>query len=130
MMVTLPRRLWTSDRCGHQSPEFAILFNDQYPHCQQACWSKYLSSFNLVICFCPGKLRTKPDTLTRRWDIYLKEVNSDYASVNPQNYCPVFTSEQLASSLKATTLSIPVLHGSLITESGLHDGKPSNICSP
>jgi len=39
-------------------------------------------------------------------DVYLKEGNSDYASVNPQNFRPVFTSEQLASSLRATTLSI------------------------
>src|SRR5882724_9697782 len=31
-MATLPQRLWTSDRCGHQSLEFAILFNDQNPH--------------------------------------------------------------------------------------------------
>jgi len=66
---------------------------------RQAHWSEYLSGFNLVICFRPGKLGTKPDTLTRRWDICLKEGNSDYASVNPQNYCLVFTSEQLASSL-------------------------------
>ena len=66
---------------------------------QQARWSEYLSGFNLIIRFHPGKLGTKPDTLTRRWDIYLKEGNSNYASVNPQNYLPVFTSEQLASSL-------------------------------
>jgi len=66
---------------------------------RQARWSKYLSGFNLVIHFHPGKLGTKPDTLTRRWDVYLKEGNSDYASINPQNYCLVFTSEQLASSL-------------------------------
>src|SRR5882724_10928141 len=32
MMATLPQRLWTSNQCGHQSPEFAILFNDQNPH--------------------------------------------------------------------------------------------------
>src|SRR5882724_4743559 len=83
---------------------------------RQAQWSKYLSRFNLIICFRPGKLSTKPDTLTRRWDVYLKEGNSDYASVNPQNFRPVFTSEQLASSLRATTLSIPVLHGSLIMD--------------
>src|SRR5882724_6436283 len=83
---------------------------------RQARWSEYLSRFNLVIRFRPGKLRTKPDTLTRRWDVYLKEGNSNYASVNPQNYRPVFTSEQLASSLQATTLSIPVLHGSLIMD--------------
>src|SRR5882724_2716471 len=33
--------------------------------CQQACWSEYLSGFNLVIHFHLGKLRTKPNTLTR-----------------------------------------------------------------
>jgi len=83
---------------------------------QQAWWTEYLSAFNLVICFHPGTLGNKPDRLTRQWDIYLKEGNSDYASVNPQNYHLVFTFKQLASSLQATTLSIPVLHGSLIMD--------------
>jgi len=32
---------------------------------RQACWSKYLSQFNLVIRFLPSKLGAKPDTLTR-----------------------------------------------------------------
>jgi len=58
----------------------------------------------------------KPDALTRRWDVYLKEGSSDYASANPQNFRPVFTSEQLASSLQATSYSIPVLRGSLIMD--------------
>ena len=40
--------------------------------CCQASWSEYLSQFNLVICFRPGKLGTKPDSLTRRWDVYPK----------------------------------------------------------
>ena len=31
----------------------------------QARWSEFLSQFNLVICFHPGKLGAKPDTLTR-----------------------------------------------------------------
>src|SRR6266481_6820409 len=82
----------------------------------QARWSEYLSRFNLIICFCPGKLGTKPNTLTRRWDVYLKEGNSDYATANPQNLHPVFTSEQLALSLHTTSLSIPVLCGSLIMD--------------
>src|SRR5467141_1625582 len=77
---------------------------------RQAQWSEYLSGFNLLIHFHPRKLGTKPNTLTRRWDVYLKEGNSDYGSVNPQKFHLVFTSEQLASSLQATTLSIPVLH--------------------
>jgi len=33
--------------------------------CQQARWSEFLSQFNLVIHFCPGKLGAKPDALTR-----------------------------------------------------------------
>ena len=32
---------------------------------QQAWWSEFLSSFNLVIRFRPGKLGAKPDALTR-----------------------------------------------------------------
>ena len=35
-------------------------------NCRQARWLEYLCQFNLVICFCPGKLGTKPDALTRR----------------------------------------------------------------
>ena len=31
----------------------------------QARWSEYLSAFNLIIHFRPGKLGTKPDALTR-----------------------------------------------------------------
>src|SRR5882672_7495309 len=83
---------------------------------RQARWSEYLSAFNPIIRFRPGKPGTKPDALTRRWDVYLKEGNSNYATVNPQNYRPVFTSKQLASSLRATTLTIPALRGSLIMD--------------
>jgi len=77
---------------------------------QQAQWSKFLSQFNLVIHFRPGKLSAKPDALTRRWDIYPKEGDSGYAWVNPQNLRPVFTQEQLSNSLRAveTVLSLGV----------------------
>ena len=47
---------------------------------RQVRWSKYLSQFNLVIRFHLGRLSTKPDTLTRRWDIYPKERNASYAT--------------------------------------------------
>ena len=47
----------------------------------QVCWSKYLSAFNLIICFRPRHLGMKPDTLTRRWDIYPKEGRINYATV-------------------------------------------------
>ena len=75
----------------------------------QARWSEYLSQFNLVIHFCPGCLGTKLDALTRWWDIYPKEGDNDYASVNPHNFCPVFTHEQIAASLWATILTTLIL---------------------
>ena len=50
-----------------------------------------------------------------------KERDSDYATVNPHNFHPVFTNEQLASSLRATTLITPVLRAmSLMDIEQLH----------
>ena len=77
---------------------------------RQARWSKYLFQFNLVIRFCPGHLGTKPDALTRWWDVYPKEGNTGYATVNPHNFKPIFTQEQLAASIQATVLLFPSLH--------------------
>ena len=83
---------------------------------RQARWSEFLSQFNLVIRFRPGKQGTKPDTLTRRWDVYPKEGGSDAATLNPQNLRPVFTREQLAASLRATFLTPVVLRGVVIMD--------------
>jgi len=47
--------------------------------------------------------------LTRQWDVYPKEGDSDYAAVNPHNFRPVFTQEQLATSLRASFLIEPLL---------------------
>jgi hypothetical protein len=69
---------------------------------RQARWSEYLSRFNLLIRFRPGKQGGKPDALTRRHDVYLKRGDSGYAGANPQNFKPMFSSEQLRSSLRAT----------------------------
>ena len=66
---------------------------------RQAQWSEYLSQFNLVIRFRPGRLGTKPDALTRRWGVYPKRGNTGYATVNPHNFKPIFTQEQLAASV-------------------------------
>ena len=67
--------------------------------CRQARWSEYLAQFNLIIRFRPGRLGTKPDSLTRHWDVYPKGENSDYATVNPSNLRPMFTQEQISASL-------------------------------
>jgi hypothetical protein len=83
---------------------------------RQARWSEYLCQFNLVVRFRPGKLGTKPDALTRRWDVYAKEGGNDYAKVNPHNFRPVFTQDQLSASLRATSLISAALRGSFIMD--------------
>jgi len=76
---------------------------------RQARWSKYLFQFNLVIRFRSGHLSKKPDALTRQWDVYPKRKNTGYATVNPHNFKPIFTQEQLAASIRATVLLFPSL---------------------
>src|ERR1700720_2127647 len=94
-------------------------------------WSEFLSQFNLVIRFCPGKLGTKPDSLTRRWDIYPKEGDRGYAKVNPQNVHPVFTHEQLASSVQPLYYFEPLIRAIGIMDIGqlhtdIHSPQQSN----
>ena len=83
---------------------------------RQARWSEYLSQFNLVIRFRPGRLGTKPDSLTRRWDVYPKGGNSNYATVNPANFRPMFTQEQISVSLRAMELLMPALRATVIMD--------------
>jgi len=88
---------------------------------QQVRWSEYLSQFNLVIRFRPGHLGTKPDALTRRWDVYPKGEDNGYTSVNSHNFCPVFTHEQIAASLRATILTPPTLcTATILDQNQLH----------
>ena len=83
---------------------------------KQARWSEYLFQFNLVIRFRPGCLGTKPDALTRQWDVYPKGGNTGYATVNPHNFKPIFTQEQLAISIRATVLLFPSLYAATIMD--------------
>jgi len=80
----------------------------------------------MVIHFCPGKLGTKLDYLTCHWDLYCKEGDSGYASANPHNFQPVFTSEHLSYSLRTNSLYEPLLWAvSIMNVKSLH----SNILS-
>ena len=83
---------------------------------RQARWSEYLSRFNLAIHFRPGRLGAKPDALTHCWDVYPKEGDRDYTHVNPHNLKPMFTQEQLASSLRATILLAPAIHTAVLVD--------------
>ena len=91
----------------HKNPEYFSTTKVLTLH--QARWSEYLSQFNLIIHFCPGKLGTKPDSLTRCWDVYPKGGNSDYATINLSNFCPMFTQEHISVSLQAMEPLNPVL---------------------
>ena len=84
--------------------------------CQQARWLEYLSQFNLVIHFWPKHLGTKPDALTRQWDIYPKGENNGYALVNPHNFRPVFTHKQITVSLWVTILTTLALYTATILD--------------
>jgi RNase H-like domain found in reverse transcriptase len=66
---------------------------------RQARWSTFLSVFNMVIRFHPGRLETKPDALTHWPNLYPKGKRKTYGTVNPQNCRPVFSSTQLSTSL-------------------------------
>jgi len=88
---------------------------------QQARWLEYLSQFNLVIRFRPRCLGTKPDALTRRWDVYPKGGDNGYASVNPHNFHPVFTHKQIAASLRATILTtLTLCAATILDQNQLH----------
>ena len=65
----------------------------------------------MVIRFRPGRLGTKPDALTRCPDLYPSGGKGDYGKVNPHNLKPIFSSEQLSTSLRATSLLPAVLRG-------------------
>src|SRR5258707_14217507 len=59
----------------------------------QARWAKFLGQFNMKVRFRPGRLGSKPDALTCRWDIYMEGNNPEPTATNVR---PVFTIEQLA----------------------------------
>src|SRR5260221_1424868 len=61
----------------------------------QARWAEFLGQFNMKVQFRPGRLGSKLDVLTCRWDIYTEGDNPEPA---PTNVCPVFTIEQLAGT--------------------------------
>ncbi len=63
-------------------------------HCQ-ARWAEFLMQFNMKVWFRPGRLGSKLDALTRRWDVYMEGNNPEPAVTN---VCPVFTSKQLTET--------------------------------
>src|SRR5260221_5341154 len=63
-------------------------------HCQ-ARWAEFLGQFNMKVQFRPGRLGSKLDVLTHRWDIYMEGNNPEPTATN---VCPVFTIKQLTGT--------------------------------
>ena len=71
----------------------------------------------MAIRFRPGRLGRKPDTLTRRWDVYQKEGDTaTFADANADNFRLIFTTDQLQASLSVTYLEEPLLRASVIMD--------------
>ena len=98
----------------------------------QARWSESLSHFNMVIKFRPGRLGTKPDALTHRWDLYPKNSIDGFPEANPQNHRPLFTAKQLPPSVRVLHLStvLPQTAQTLDHESLHWDIKEATLASP
>src|SRR5260221_10491912 len=93
----------------HKNLEY-FMSSKKLSHCQ-ARWAKFLGQFNMKVQFRPGRLDSKPDALTCRWDIYTEGHNPEPAVTNVH---PVFTIEQLAGT--------PVL----VCTGTMEDPTPSN----
>src|SRR5258707_8852522 len=62
----------------------------------QARWAEFLAQFNMRVCFRPGRLGSKPDVLTHRWDLYTDGDGQEPAATN---MCLIFDSKHLAEDL-------------------------------
>src|SRR5258705_1561513 len=104
--------------------------------CRQARWAEVLRQFNMKVQFRPGRLGSKPDTLTCRWDVYTEGDNPEPAVTNVHL---VFTIEQLAGTpvlMRAGTMEDPTPSNTLdhdtltesITTAYVEDKLTKKIC--
>src|SRR5260221_5626001 len=91
--------------------------------CWQARWAEFLAQFNMRVHFRPGRLGSKPDALTRRWDLYTDGDGQEPAATN---MCPIFDSEHLAEDLVLAcmgTMEEPMTATGVTMDSKAIDGK-------
>ncbi|MBW0464236.1 hypothetical protein O181_003951 [Austropuccinia psidii MF-1] len=65
--------------------------------CCQARWAEFLSEFHFTITYCPGRLATLPDALSR-WDNVYPERGLDFIRKNPQNFHQVIKQDGIQES--------------------------------
>ena len=92
---------------------------------RQAHWSEFLSQFNLKICFRLGKLRTKPDTLTQRWNVYPGGGTTLYTNGQFPKRAPIIPSQPTIPSAQSCPPTEPetntgIYHGPHHLDPGCH----------
>src|SRR5260221_2120134 len=88
----------------------------------QARWAEFLAQFNMRVRFRPGRLGSKPDALTRRWDLYMDGDRQEPAATNVR---PIFDSEHLAEDLvlaRTGTVEEPTAAAGITMDSEAIDG--------
>jgi RNase H-like domain found in reverse transcriptase len=110
-------RLCPPNRHCHPPQELGVLFHYEVVNPTTGPMVRIPLPVSPGYTFRPGTLSTNPDTLTRRWDVYLEEGGNNYGQVNPQNFKCIFTNQHLSESLRATSLLSPVLRASTIMDS-------------
>ncbi|MBW0578184.1 hypothetical protein O181_117899, partial [Austropuccinia psidii MF-1] len=64
---------------------------------RQAHWAEFSSEFHFSITYCPGRLATLPDALSR-WDNVYPERGEDFISKNPMNYQKIIKKDEIQAS--------------------------------
>src|SRR5258708_6180429 len=108
---------------NHKNLEYFTSSKNLLHH--QARWAEFLGQFNMKVWFRLGRLGSKPDMLTCRWDVYTEGDNPEPTTTN---VCPVFTIEQLAGTpvlAHARTMKDPTPSNNLD-----HDPLPQSIPTP
>ncbi|MBW0474897.1 hypothetical protein O181_014612 [Austropuccinia psidii MF-1] len=80
---------------NHSSLQYFMSSNIS-THCQ-ACWAEFLSKFHFSISYCPGRLATLPDALSR-WERVYPERGEDFISNNPMNYQKIIKQDEIQAS--------------------------------
>ncbi|MBW0514430.1 hypothetical protein O181_054145 [Austropuccinia psidii MF-1] len=65
--------------------------------CRQAHWAEFLSEFHFTITYCPGRLATLPDALSRQENMY-PERGVDFISKNSHNFHQVIKQDGIQES--------------------------------
>src|SRR5258708_6401102 len=95
--------------------------------CRQARWAEFLAQFNMRVCFRPGRLGSKPDALTHRWDLYTDGDGQEPAATNVR---PIFDSEHLTEDpvlARMGTVEEPTAAAGVTMDSEAIDGDIATI---